>query len=621
MPVERKGVPESLSFFSRASVEAGTIVEVPVRSRSLPALVTDVQSVSDAKLDLKSLPYPLRKVKNLSNTRMFSSSFIRAVARVSEYHLVSRSHTLAQVTFRSLLNEAEKIESCTETKPQVGPVVKPKLLITETEERVTIYRTMARDALSEKKSLLIVCPSLNEAEQLFTSLSRGISDHTALLASTVRPHELRESWNKAVTGEKRIIVGTPAALSCPIDTLHTIVVERESARAYRSRHYPYVDTRRLAHALAHAHNIELVLSDFPMRTETRALVDRGEATESIHKQLRPTSFARIEVIDAAAERKEKSKSSLYQPFGDNSARAIAAAADANRKAVVYAARKGIGSFTVCGDCGQAVVDPVTKTPMSLHKTESGNIFVSYMTGTVLPAVSSCATCGGWNLITLGIGVDKVYDSLKRFVPGEKLFLLTSDSAKTHRDARAITDAWNEKGGVLVGTERMLPYIKTPYAVSVVASIDSTLSLPQWNADSNALQTLFAIREYTEDLMLVETRRPDHNVIKTIESGDIQAFYIEQMEERRRFQYPPYTTFIGLTWHGNLAHTNSLGERVKKYFSDYKLFGPFPVEQIAHEHYTSRAVLKAAEWPDADLQTKLAALTSDVTITVDPEEIV
>ena len=47
-------------------------------------------------------------------------------------------------------------------------------------------------------------------------------------------------------------------------------------------------------------------------------------------------------------------------------------------------------------------------------------------------------------------------------------------------------------------------------------------------------------------MLIQTYNPHQAVVQTILTQDYQAFYTEEIEERRLFNYPPYTRIIKLT---------------------------------------------------------------------------
>jgi primosomal protein N' (replication factor Y) len=260
--------------------------------------------------------------------------------------------------------------------------------------------------------------------------------------------------------------------------------------------------------------------------------------------------------------------------------------------------------------------------MVLHKTPKGNVFVSHRSGAVLPAERSCAVCGGWNLVSLGIGVDRVADEIKKKLGRAELFVFTADTVATHKAATRLMEAFlGTPGAVMVGTERMLPYAPR-VALSVVASIDSVLSLPSWRAHEHALQTLYALLAKSDERLIVETRKPDAAVLKSLATGSPIEFLREETKERKFYGYPPYSLFIGLTWHGSEVQCTETARLVGEELAQYDLVGPLPPELVARNVYRQRAVVRRepGTWPDEELLAKLKSLPP-VTVTVDPDDIV
>jgi primosomal protein N' (replication factor Y) len=262
--------------------------------------------------------------------------------------------------------------------------------------------------------------------------------------------------------------------------------------------------------------------------------------------------------------------------------------------------------------------------MVLHKTVDGNVFLSHRSGAVVPAHISCRTCGGWNLSTLGIGIDRVEEELKKLFPQAPIVALTAESAPTHQAAKRLAKTFFEsRGAILIGTERMLPYASEPVELSVVASIDSLLSLPAWRAHEHALSILFYLRERTEHTLIVDTREPEHLVMRTLASGNPSEFYRADVAERERYGYPPFTLFVGLTFRGTPAIVEKLRLLVKESFADLDLVGPLPAEQIGKSEWRGRAVIRVPRgaWPDPLIAERLKELPNTIEITIDPDEIV
>ena len=291
---------------------------------------------------------------------------------------------------------------------------------------------------------------------------------------------------------------------------------------------------------------------------------------------------------------------------------------------IYAARRGLAPLTVCNDCGAPVVDPASGAPMTLHKTEAGNVFVSFYSGAVLPANISCSSCGSWNLTSLGIGIDRVVEELALRFKESNVFVLTADTADTHAKAKKISaQFFNTSGALLVGTERALPYLTEPVELSVVASIDSLLSQTAWRAHEYALSTLFFLRDRTERTMIIQTRQSDHEVMRAIATGNPTEFIRRELHDRKTFLYPPFATFVGLTWVGTERAVQKMSDTIKELLTGWDLVGPLPARQVGKNRYLSRAVIRLEKglWPHSRLRETLKTLPYEVAITIDPDEIV
>ena len=201
--------------------------------------------------------------------------------------------------------------------------------------------------------------------------------------------------------------------------------------------------------------------------------------------------------------------------------------------------------------------------------------------------------------------------------------MSKDSAPTHKHAKKIAEKfYSEKGAILAGTERMLPYLTQPVELTVAASIDSVLSLPAWRAHEHALATLLYLRENAELTAIVETRKPEHIVMKTFLSGNPLEFYRVDIAERERYQYPPFSTFIGLSWRASKQATEKNSLLVQDTFKNTDLVGPLPAISEGKNEWSARAVIRIPKglWPDEALIERLRTLPPSIGVTVDPDEI-
>lgn len=636
IPISRGAFKEHLTFFSKEPIAAGAVVDAPVRGKSTPALVVSSEEAREARSVLRGSKFALKKIAARSKRRLLPKQTVAALADSATYHALPLGIVLAQYVPSAILNaENWRVSEAPESERERDVASDILALQAGFEERVRMYRSVAREAFARGESVVIIAPSIAEAENLEQLLRRGIEEQVLVITGGTTKKGLRTAWNRAVDdAAPLLIIATPPYLAVPRAHVGAYIVERESARSYLRPERPHLDARVTLEALAKRRGARLIYADFPLRVETHARLNHGGIEELTRLQITAQSSVRVRLIDArqkapaagaagAMENRhpEKKKFSVFTKAAEAAVRAEIARGG---RVFLYASRKGLAPLTVCNDCGTPITDPSGGTPMTLHKTGAGNVFLSYRSGAVMPANISCASCESWNLVSLGIGIERVIDEAHELFAGTPLFALTADSAPTHAKAKKIQQHFfNTPGAILAGTDRALPYLTEPVELSVVASIDSLLSISAWRAHEHALDTLFFLIDHTTGELVIQTRRTDSEVMRAIATGNPTDFLRAEIAEREQFGYPPFATFIGLSWSGTEKAAEHTARLVKNALTGFDVVGPLPALEAPRGRFSARAVvrLEAGRWVDPLLLAALRTLPPGVAVSIDPDEIV
>lgn len=627
VPITRGAFKDSLSFFSKKPLSLGLIVDVPVRGKATPALVIATADAREEKFALRDSTFALKKITPTVSRRIFPESTIRAFAEIARRHALPLSSVLAFYTPRALTSSLSDVAEVKDSPPREAVASDLLALQAEQEERVRMYRNVAREAFARGQSVIVVAPTIAEAETLYDALHRGIENQVVLLTGALTAKAMRTAWNRVVTETMPLLVVCTHAFSAvPRPSIDAYIIEHENARSFRNRERPHLDARVSSEVFANASGARLILADFPLRIETRERLRAGDIEELMRLQVSSQHRTNVLMVDTRAKKdadipRAKKAFSVFSPA---TVRAITEELARGGRVFLYASRTGLAPLTVCNDCGTPITDPGNNTPMSLHKTENGNVFISHYSGAVMPSNISCRSCGSWNLVSLGIGVERVIDEARALFPDTPLAALTAERAPTHAKAKKVRDAYfSAAPHILVGTERALPYLTEPVELSVVVSIDSLLSIPAWRAGEYALDTLFTILDRTERSLFVQTRSPDSPVMQAIRSRNPTEFIRHELDERRTFAYPPFATFVSLSWSGTERGVARLASELAPRFNDYEVVGPLPMRATGKNRFLSRLVIRLAQgaWPDTSLIERLRALPSEVAVSIDPDEIV
>lgn len=94
IPIARGIQKEKLSYFASVDAPAGSIISVPLRSRTVPALVVSSEEVSDAKTRIRTAGYAIKKTNARTARQVILPEFVNAASRSAEYYASTTGATL-----------------------------------------------------------------------------------------------------------------------------------------------------------------------------------------------------------------------------------------------------------------------------------------------------------------------------------------------------------------------------------------------------------------------------------------------------------------------------------------------------------------------------------------------
>lgn len=591
------GVPVgTLSYRSKKRLSPGTLVFVPLRARSMPGLVIDVSSVVESKASLKAAGFALRG-GTLKTAGKLPEAVLHAAEEIAAYHATTLGSVLGNLLKEVLADELPQ------TFPAGGGY--EELFIEDTcEKRVAAYHKIAEAEHAKKRAMLVVAPTVVEAERL----SEAFGSKSALLVTGSIRGKKREEALAAALRSKSIIVTTPSFAWMPIQNLGAVVIERPSANGYVLQKRPYLDIRIALAALAKHRLLTFAYGDLPLPVELRP---KPGASLSI-------SFpGPATLIDP----KEEQKDAVFAAVPREMLGAIVKAHAANGRSAILAVRKGYGSAVICRDCGNLVRDE-RGAALSLMTLGTKRTLRSADGVTKADTDVVCATCGSWNLMPLGIGVERVIEELKNALPDADIIRFDTDTVRTSAQAKAATKRMHEKGAVVVGTEIMLPFLdpKHPFDVAAIASADSLLALPFWRARERLVRMGLTLRERSKSFFIA-TRLPEEVAMDAILHPGNSEFFKEEAEMRKALSYPPFGHLFVFHAEGTKARLDEAATAIGKSVA------PLTPVRLAERalgrgrfRLSMVIKLRGDAWPDAELSERVAHIPRSVSVHLDPESL-
>ena len=178
------------------------------------------------------------------------------------------------------------------------------------------------------------------------------------------------------------------------------------------------------------------------------------------------------------------------------------------------------------------------------------------------------------------------------------------------------------GGILIGTEMALHYIHEPIENSVIASMDSLFSIPDFKINEKIMRLILRIRSLSYKQMILQTRNPEQKVFNYAIGGNLGLFYKDEIEDRKVFGYPPFSTMIKISVVGKKEEITEKITWLESQFPDqdkysYPAFGTKQKGQ-----FIMNLLLKIVtdKWPVNEIVEKLKELPQEFIVKVDPESI-
>lgn len=620
IPIAKGIQKDHLSYFSKNDHEAGTLVLVPVRKRMVPAIVIGSEAAKEIKAKLRSSDFAMKKVSTKKGRGVLLPEFVEAASNAADFFCASIGAVLHQVIPKVLLEHVDSLPEHAHKRKRVKNEAAPEIFAFQSQKRDRFddFKRIVREGFARKSSTYILSPTIRHAERLGEELGKGIEKYVYVLHSNLPKKEILKRLS-ALLKEKHpvLIIGTGGFLATPRKDIETIVVEQENAKSYKMQSRPFIDYRIFARLYGEALRARIIFADMPLSIETMWRLKQREYEELSSSRARIATKADQYIMDMRPEKGSRDffvlSSELVEWLED-------VVKDGNR-AFIFNVRRGIAPSTICEECGEVVTCKLCGASVVLHTSHAGNVFVCHSCGDSRSAKERCKRCNSWKLKALGIGSERVKKELVDVFGAKRVFAIDSDTTKTYKQAQKERDTfYKTQGAILVGTELSLSFIDKPVAVSAIASIDSLLSLPDPKMYENIFSLVLRVRAVATDAFFLQTRQPELSLIKEGVEGNVSKFYEGEILNRKRFEYPPFTTLIKITSTGSVAHITKEIGLIEAELKGYPFYVYPAFSRAGKNTYALSALLKVPyeKWPDQKLLRSLRLLPPNVRIDVHPE---
>ena len=255
----------------------------------------------------------------------------------------------------------------------------------------------------------------------------------------------------------------------------------------------------------------------------------------------------VEILDMKNLRKKKEvKGTLSSPLRQR----ILSTVKDNRQVILFQNRRGFAPVVICEQCGWTPKCVHCDVSMVYHKN-LGMLRCHYCGYSIL-LPQLCPACGLNGLKIYGYGTERIAEEIKEEFPEYKVTRMDLDTTRNKDAYQTIIEEFaRHDTDILIGTQMVSKGLDFGDVATVgVISADTLLNFPDFRSNERAFNMLEQVagragRRQDKGEVLIQTVNPKHEVLTHVKNHDYEGYYRQEIEERRKYAYPPFTKIINI----------------------------------------------------------------------------
>lgn len=422
--------------------------------------------------------------------------------------------------------------------------------------KTEVYFTLIGERLRQGKSVLLLVPELALTTQLTDRIRACFGKEVVSYTSQLTEKQRYDNYLRVLSGSGVLVVGTRIAVGLPFRDLGLVVVDEEHDPNYKQTEPPpRFHARDAALVLARQAGAGVLLVSATPSLESFYHAKSGRyGLVTLSRRFDDMPAPRITVIDRRGIALEEKRLYGYRfdtrYFSKYLLRRMQETFARGGQAVLLQNRRGFASYIECGDCGDVPGCPHCHVTLTFHRER--HALECHYCGYRVPARNLCPACGGKNMVLHGIGTENLEAAAAHFFPDTERVRIDVDALKSRSGVREALDRIaSGEVGIILGTQMVCKGFDFPKVeLSAAIDADNLIRFPDFRAGERAFQLLTQLAGRTsragqQGEMVLQTAAVDDPLVREIRQGDYVAMFGREIEERRKFGYPPFVRLVKL----------------------------------------------------------------------------
>jgi len=406
--------------------------------------------------------------------------------------------------------------------------------------KTEVYFEAVAKAIEQGKQVLILLPEIALTQQFLERFHDRFGSKPAEWHSDLAPKTRERVWRQVMEGQVRVVAGARSALFLPFQDLGLIIVDEEHDPAYKQEDRVFYNARDMAVVRGHIGSFPVILASATPSVESQVNALQGRYT-----RIRLTGrYAEAAMPDLKAIDMRRSPPRPGGFLSPALVEAMNQTLQRKEQSLLFLNRRGYAPLTLCRVCGHRFQCPCCSSWLVEHRFRGQ--LVCHQCGHHEARPEACPSCGTLDhLVACGPGVERIAEEAEKTFPDARIIVLSSDLMGVKRLRLELDAIARGEADIVIGTQLVAKGHNFPN-MTLVGVVDADLGLA--NGDPRAAERTFQLlsqvtgragRTGKKSLGLLQTYQPNHPVMRAIVSGDAEAFYAREIEERERSGLPPY----------------------------------------------------------------------------------
>ena len=408
--------------------------------------------------------------------------------------------------------------------------------------KTQVFIRLIQHCLADGKQAILMVPEISLTPQMVQKFQGWFGRQVAVLHSGLSAGERLDEYRRIRSGEARIVIGTRISVFAPCRQLGLIIMDEEGEHSYKSDMTPRYHARDIAKLRSGYHRSLLLLASATPSIESYYAAQKGRYTLfRLSERYGSATLPRVEMVNMAEEELNHYR---YNTISHHLSQALADTFERGEQSILLLNRRGYASFPICTDCGQPVTCPNCSTALTYHLA-NGYLMCHYCGYTRHPG-EPCPSCGGKNLRMMGCGTQKVEELVETQLPKARILRMDADTtfsryACEEKFAQFAAGEYD----IMIGTQMVAKGLNFPNVTLVgVLGADHYL----YSGDFRCAEKTFSLvtqvvgrsgRFEKPGVACIQTLTPDHPALIHAARQDYEAFYKEEIQNRKTALLPPF----------------------------------------------------------------------------------